>query len=368
MMIATTRTWPVVMMPQLRLDPWLTGLLLVLIGCGLMVLYSATEQSTALLWRQSVRLGLGLVLMLIAAQLPPQLLRLWAPWFLVAGVVLLIAVDLFGVGRGARRWLDLGVIRFQPSELIKLALPLTLAALLHRRTLPAGWRELLLAALMIAVPVGLILRQPDLGTAVLVAASGLCVLFLAGVRWRLIFGLLGALAAALPLVWFNLHDYQKNRILTFLNPESDPLGQGWNIIQSKIAIGSGGISGKGWLTGTQSRLEFLPEPHTDFIFAVLAEEFGFFGVLAILILYAAIVLRGLYLATQARDTFGRLLAGSLVFMFFLYVVVNIGMVSGLLPVVGVPLPLISYGGTSAATLLAGFGLVMGVYSRRRFMG
>ncbi|MFU8831067.1 MAG: rod shape-determining protein RodA [Wenzhouxiangella sp.] len=351
-----------------RLDPVLTGLILVLMSVGLVVLYSAAEQDIGTVWKQGVRLGMGLVIMLVLVQVPPRFLQVWAPWLYVAAVLLLVAVWMFGVGRGAQRWLDLGVVRFQPAEAMKLALPLMLAALLARRPLPPGWIDLLAGVVLIVLPVGLIMMQPDLGTSVLVAASGLCILFLAGLRWRLIIAMTVAVAAALPLMWLNLHAYQKHRIMTFLNPESDPLGQGWNIIQSKIAVGSGGLTGKGWTEGSQSHLEFLPEPHTDFIFSVLAEEFGFVGVIAVLILYAAIILRGLYLASRCRDSFARLLAGAMVFMFFLYLAVNVGMVSGLLPVVGVPLPLVSYGGTSAVTLLAGFGLVMGLYSRRRFMG
>jgi rod shape determining protein RodA len=355
-------------LPRWRLDPLLTALLLALMGIGLMVLYSAAEQDMGTVWRQAVRLGLGVVVMLVLVQIPPRLMQLWAPWLYVAAIVLLIAVWLFGVGRGAQRWLDLGVIRFQPAEAAKIALPLMLAALMARRPLPPGWVDLLVGLVLIGLPVGLILMQPDLGTAVLVAASGFCILFLAGMRWRLIVAMGAVVAAALPVMWFNLHAYQKHRVTTFLNPESDPLGQGWNIIQSKIAVGSGGLTGKGWTEGSQSHLEFLPEPHTDFIFSVLAEEFGFVGVAAVLVLYTAIVLRGFYLARRCRDSFGRLLAGALMFMFFLYLLVNVGMVSGLLPVVGVPLPLVSYGGTSAVTLLAGFGIVMGLYSRRRFMG
>jgi rod shape determining protein RodA len=355
-------------LPRWRIDPWLLGMLLVLMALGAMVLYSATEQNAGMVWRQSVRLGMGLVALAVLAHLPPRLLRLWAPWLYLAALGLLVAVLLFGVGRGAQRWLDLGVVRFQPSEAMKLALPLALAVLLDRRALPPNWYTLLIASMLIALPVALVVMQPDLGTSVLVGASGLCMLFLAGLRWRLILAMMAALAAAAPLVWLNLHQYQRHRILTFLNPESDPLGQGWNIIQSKIAVGSGGVSGKGWLAGSQSHLEFLPEPHTDFIFSVLAEEFGFIGVVVMLVLYAAIIGRGMYMASQCRDSFGRLLAGTLVFMFFLYVAVNVGMISGLLPVVGVPLPLVSYGGTSAVTLLAGFGIVMGLYSRRRFMG
>lgn len=353
---------------RLRLDPILTGLLLALMGLGLFVLYSAAEQDMGTVWRQLVRLSLGMAVLLVIVQIPPRYLRIWAPWLFAAVVALLIAVAFMGVGRGAQRWLDLGVIRFQPSEAMKLALPLMLAAVLSRRPLPPGWIDLLIAAAVISVPVALIMIQPDLGTAVLIGASGLCILFLAGLSWQLIVAAGLAVAAALPMLWMNLLDYQKSRVLTFLDPERDPLGEGWNIIQSKIAVGSGGLLGKGWTSGSQSHLEFLPEPHTDFIFSVLAEEFGFVGVVGLLALYGAIILRGLYLAERCRDSFARLLAGALMFMFFLYLVVNVAMVSGLLPVVGVPLPLVSYGGTSAVTLLAAFGLIMGLYSRRRFMG
>src|SRR5690554_2625731 len=342
-------------------------MLLTLMAFGMLVLYSAAEQSTTVVGRQALRFALGLGVMLVLAQLPPRLLKAWAPWLYLLALLMLIAVALFGVGRGAHRWLDLGLVRFQPSEAMKLALPLILAAVVGRSSLPPNWRTLLIAGVLIAVPVGLIVEQPDLGTAVLVGASGLCLLFLAGLRWRLIFSLAAGLTAAAPLFWMNLHGYQRERVLTFLNPERDPLGEGWNIIQSKIAIGSGGLSGKGWLEGSQSYLEFLPEPHTDFIFSVLAEEFGFIGVAVVLILYAAIIVRGMFLASRSHDVFARVFSGTLVFMFFVYLAVNVGMVTGALPVVGVPLPLFSYGGTSAVTLLAAFGLVMGLYSRRRLM-
>ena len=352
----------------LRLDPWLLLLLMLLMGTGLVVLYSATENDLGTVWRQVVRLGVGVFAMLVLAQLPPNFLRQWAPGIYALAVGLLIVVALIGVGEGAQRWLDLGVIRFQPSEAMKLALPLMVSAHLARRPLPPSVPDLVLCLALIAVPVALIQSQPDLGTSILVGLSGLCILFLAGLGWRIILGL-GALAlAALPVLWWVMHDYQRNRVLTFLDPERDPLGAGWNIIQSKIAVGSGGLGGKGWTQGSQSHLEFLPEPHTDFIFAVLAEEFGFIGVLGVLSLYGLIILRGFYLASRCRDSFGRLLAGAMMFMFFVYLLVNVGMVSGLLPVVGVPLPLVSYGGTSAATLLAGLGLLMGLHSRRRFMG
>lgn len=351
-----------------RLDPILMALLGVLMLAGLGVLYSAGEQNMALVWNQLARLGVGLVALVVLAQVPQRLWLVWAPYLFVLVLLLLVAVEFVGVGRGAQRWIDLKVIQFQPSEAMKVALPLVLAAFLSKQPLPPNAPTVVLALVLIAIPCALILVQPDLGTAILIGAGGASVLFLAGLRWRVIGGLMGLLIAAAPVLWFNLRPYQQNRILTFLDPERDPLGQGWNIIQSKIAVGSGGWSGKGWLSGSQSHLEFLPEPYTDFIFSVLAEEFGFLGVVAVLSLYGAILIRSLQLAQQSSGPFARLLIGGLVFLFFAYVVVNIAMVSGLLPVVGVPLPLMSYGGTSAATILASFGLIQGLHSQRRFMG
>jgi rod shape determining protein RodA len=281
---------------------------------------------------------------------------------------MLIAVLAFGeVGKGAQRWLDLGVIRFQPSEMVKLAVPLMIAWYLAEKRLPPSWQRLAFAVLLTVVPVLLIAKQPDLGTALLVGCAGIFVLFLAGISWRLIGGLIVALAGAAPVVWYLMREYQRQRVLTFLDPEKDPLGAGYHIIQSKIAIGSGGIYGKGWLNGTQSQLDFLPERHTDFIFAVLSEEFGLVGVLVLLSLYLFVIARGLYIATRAQDTFARLLTGSLTLVFFVYLFVNTGMVSGLLPVVGVPLPLVSYGGTSLVTLMAGFGILMSIHTHRRLL-
>ena len=341
--------------------------LLLLMAAGLAVLYSASEQNTGLVLRQAVRLGVGLVVMLGISLIPPRLLRHWAPWVWVAGLGLVALTLIIGEGRGAQRWLDFGVVRFQPSEIMKLAVPLTVAAWLHSRILPPSLVHTLVAIILFSLPALVIFMQPDLGTALMVGLAGALVLFLAGLRWWLIAGSAVAGAAAIPLIWPLLHEYQRNRVRTFLNPENDPLGAGWNIIQSKIASGSGGFGGKGWLQGTQSHLEFLPEPHTDFILAVLAEEFGFMGVVALLGLYLFIVLRGLHIAAQARDTFSRLVAGALSLTFFFYVLVNAGMVAGLLPVVGVPLPLVSYGGTAMVTLLAGFGVIFSVYSNRRFI-
>jgi rod shape determining protein RodA len=305
--------------------------------------------------------------MMVISQVPPHLLRIWAPWLYGLGLILLLATWLFGEGRSAQRWLDLGLVRFQPSELMKLAVPMMVAAWLHPKVLPPEWKASLVAGLFLATPTLLIMRQPDLGTALLVAVSGCFTLYLAGIRWRIVATLAVIGAALAPLLWMLMEEYQRARVRTFLDPESDPLGQGWNIIQSKIAVGSGGWTGKGWLNGTQAQLEFIPERHTDFILAVFAEEFGLLGVLGLLLLYLALIGRGLFIASVARDTFSRLLAGSLALILFVYVGVNGAMVSGLLPVVGVPLPLFSYGGTSAVTLLVGFGMLMSIYSHRKFI-
>lgn len=350
-----------------RLDPaLLLALLLVMVG-GLVVLYSASGQDPDMIKRQLLRLAVGVVVMLAISQVPPNLLRMWTPWLYGLGLVLVTATWWLGVGAGAQRWLDIGVMRFQPSEIMKLAVPMMVAWYLHSRVLPPGLRDAAVAGLILLVPAVLIARQPDLGTALLVGISGCFTLYLAGLRWRVMAGLAALAVAAAPAAWLVMHEYQRDRVRTFLSPEADPLGQGWNIIQSKIAVGSGGFSGKGWLHGTQSRLEFIPERHTDFILAVLSEEFGLIGVLLMLAVYLYIVGRGLYIAAIARNTWSRLVAGSLALTFFVYVLVNGGMVSGVLPVVGVPLPLISYGGTSAVTLLAGFGIMMSVYGHRKFI-
>lgn len=353
---------------RIHLDPWLLGLLLLLMSSGLIVLYSASGQSMDAVIAQSVRFCIALVGMVIIAQFSPLLLR-FAPLAYGVGVAMLIAVDVVGdVGMGAKRWLVIpGVIRFQPSEMMKLAAPLMVAAYLNRCELPPRLRDILVCGVIIGLPVVLTAIQPDLGTSLLVASAALIVVLLAGLSWRLI-GFIAALGAAgVPVLWMNMHNYQRQRVLTFLNPESDPLGSGWNIIQSTTAIGSGGLWGKGWLQGTQSQLEFLPERHTDFIIAVLGEEFGLVGMLALLFLYLLIVSRGLWMASTAQDTFGRLVAGSIILTFFIYVFVNMGMVSGILPVVGVPLPLVSFGGTSSVTLLAGFGILMSIHAHRRLL-
>ena len=352
----------------IHIDALLLLGLLTLLAVGLMILYSAGDQDSALLMRQLIRMGTAFIVLFVLAQIHPDRMRDASYWLYGVGLILLIAVLVFGhEGKGAQRWLDLGFFRFQPSELMKLAVPLLVATYLAERPLPPTFIRLLLGLVIIIVPSLLIAKQPDLGTALLIASSGLIVLFLSGIRWRIILGFITVCAAALPVLWYVMHDYQRDRVLTLLNPESDPLGKGYHIIQSKIAIGSGGLFGRGWLEGTQSHLAFLPERSTDFIFAVIAEEFGLIGVALILILFLLLAGRGLFIASQAQTSFARLLAGSISLTFLVYVFVNVGMVTGLLPVVGVPLPLVSYGGTSMVTLLAGFGILMSIHTHRRMM-
>jgi rod shape determining protein RodA len=350
----------------LNLDvPLLVGLLL-LCSYGLLILYSASGENIGQVYRQGFRLGFAVVIMLFLAQVSPQQLLRWSPIFFAIGSLMLILVLAFGVvGKGAQRWLDLGFMRFQPSEIMKLAVPMMVAWYLSNRHLPPSPQDLMVSAAIILIPTLMIAKQPDLGTAILVASAGIFVLFLAGINWNYIFGLAILISAAAPILWQLMHDYQRQRVLTLLNPESDPLGAGYHIIQSKIAIGSGGLYGKGWLNGTQSHLEFLPERHTDFIFAVLGEEFGLSGIIVLLAIYLFIIYRGLYIASMAQDTYSRLLAGSLILVFFVYLFVNIGMVSGMLPVVGVPLPLVSYGGTSLVTIMASFGILMSINSHKK---
>ena len=352
-----------------HIDWPLMGGLLVLIALGLFILFSASGQDWGTMQRQLIRLTIAIMVMILVAQIPPHHLALWTPWFYGIGVVLLVAVLLFGdVGKGAQRWLDFGFMRFQPSEMMKLAVPMMVAWYLSTKTMPPRPMHLLIALSIILLPVLLIARQPDLGTSILVASAGLFALFLTGLSWRLIIGFGALIAAVAPVMWFFLmHDYQKQRVLTLFNPESDPLGSGYHIIQSKIAIGSGGPFGKGWLNGTQSQLDFLPERSTDFIFAVYAEEFGLMGIALLLTIFLYISLRGLRIAYQAQDSYSRLLSGALVLTFMIYVFVNIAMVSGLLPVVGVPLPLVSYGGTSIVTLMTSFGILMSIQTHRRLL-
>ena len=353
---------------RLHIDPPLfTGILVVLVF-GTFVLYSAGGADPSMLMRQAARVGAAMLGMFAIAQINVAWMRRAAPLLYAIGLITLIMVLVRGeMGGGAQRWLDIG-IRFQPSELMKLAVPAMLAWVLHERALPPSGLMIALLLALIAVPVGLIGLQPDLGTAILIGLTGATVIFLAGIGIRYLVAGGVAVLLALPAMWyFIMHDYQKQRVLTLLDPESDPLGAGYHIIQSKIAIGSGGVFGKGWLNGSQGQLEFLPERSTDFIFAVIGEEFGFIGAIALLILYLLLVARGFYIAASAQDTFSRLLAGSISFTFFFYMFVNTAMVTGLLPVVGVPLPLVSAGGTSLVTLLAGFGILMSIQTHRKLL-
>jgi rod shape determining protein RodA len=352
----------------LNLDVPLTLGLLALCAIGLMVVYSAGGADPDLVVRQATRMAIAFAAMVALANVPPHILRLWAPFLFGIGVALLGVVDIAGVvGKGAQRWLDLGLVRFQPSEMMKIVVPMTVAWYLHEKPLPPTFGQVLVAFGIVGVPVVMTAIQPDLGTALLIAAAGVFAVYCSGILWRYVLGAAALAAAIAPFLWARLHDYQKLRVLNFLDPERDPLGSGYHIIQSKIAVGSGGMFGKGWLEGTQSQLDFLPERHTDFIFAVAGEEFGLVGALLLLATYGFIIFRSLAMAASAERTFGRLLGGALALTFVVYVFVNIGMVCGLLPVVGVPLPLVSYGGTSMVTLMAGFGILMSIHSHRKLM-
>ncbi len=354
---------------RLHIDvPLLFGLILIL-AVGLLILYSADNQSWDQLSKQAIWVVISIGALFLFAQIPPQRYYEWAPWVFALGVLLLLAVLVVGhTGKGAQRWLNLGVARFQPSEIMKLAMPMMLAWLLDKRPLPPGFLTLLVCGILLIVPVALTAKQPDLGTALIIVFTGGCVLLLAGIRWRYVLVVLVVVGACVPVLWHFLHDYQRQRVMTFVNPESDPLGAGYHIIQSKIAVGSGGVFGKGYLQGSQSHLQFLPEDTTDFIFGVSGEEFGLIGSIFIILLMTWVVLRGLYISTQAQDTFSRLLAGALSLTFFLSFFVNMGMVTGILPVVGVPLPLVSYGGSAMVTIMAGFGIVMSIHTHRKLLG
>lgn len=355
---------------KLHIDPPLMIALLITAGLGLIELYSASGRDLDMTLKQVASYGIGLVAMFVLAQIPPRTYQSLSPWFYAVAVALLFAVFAIGEVRlGAKRWLRIpGVTSLQPSEFMKLAMPMMLAWFLSGRVLPPKLGVVALCLAMIAVPAALIAKQPDLGTAILVAASGFFVLFMGGLPWWLLGVFAGAVAGLAPLAWHFMHDYQRQRILTLIDPESDPLGNGWNIIQSKTAIGSGGVFGKGWLAGSQSHLDFLPEGHTDFIIAAFSEEFGLIGVAILLGLYIVIIGRSLYIANSATDSYSRLLAGAITMAFFVYVFVNAGMVSGILPVVGVPLPFVSYGGTAVVTLLSGFGVLMSIHTHRKLIG
>lgn len=353
---------------RLHLDkPFFYGVL-VLAALSLLILYSASAGEARVAVGQGLRFVAGFAVMLLVARIPPHQLARWSLHVYLIGLALLILVLVVGAsGKGAQRWIDLGLFSFQPSEIMKLAIPMALAGYLSRRTLPPPLPVLAVAGTLILMPTLLIARQPDLGTAVLVMMAGLFTLFLAGMRWRVIITMLAAVAALIPMVWTYLHDYQKQRILTLFNPEADPLGAGYHIIQSMIAVGSGGLYGKGWLNSSQTHLEYLPESSTDFVFAVFAEEFGLIGILVMFAAYLFVVLRGFAIAFHAQDSYARLLAGGLTLTFFLYFFVNIGMVTGILPVVGVPLPIISYGGSSLVTLMAAFGILMSIHTHRKIL-
>lgn len=352
---------------DLHIDTPLVGGVLILCALGLSVLYSASDHSLEVVGKQAMRMSMGLVFMIAIAQVTPLRLARWSPLIYTVGMVLLVATAVVGTGRGAHRWLELGPIRFQPSEIMKLAVPLTVAWFLSDKLLPPRLALVGTALLLIAIPGAFIIEQPDLGTAILVMAAGLLVLFFAGISWRLIGAALAVAVVCAPIAWYTMHDYQRQRIITMLDPSADPLGAGYHIIQATIAVGSGGWSGKGWLNGTQSHLEFVPERATDFIFAVYCEEFGLIGVLVLLAAYLLVLIRGITIALNAQDGFSRLTAASLTFTLFIYIFVNMGMVTGQLPVVGVPLPLISYGGTSLVTIMTGLGILMSIQTHRRFI-
>ncbi|MBA2650258.1 MAG: rod shape-determining protein RodA [Legionella sp.] len=349
----------------LHFDFPLLGLLFALVIIGLLILYSASNENVSMIFRQSLRLAMATLVMLVFAFIPPHKYKLWTPWIYSIGFTLLIAVMVMGkIGKGAQRWLEFGLFRFQPSEIMKLAVPMMTAWYFDRQAQPTHLKSIAIAALIICIPTVLIAKQPDLGTAIMVALAGITVIFLAGIRFKVIILIIMLLGSVVPLVWYQMHDYQKQRIYTLLYPEQDPLGAGYHIIQSKIAIGSGGLMGKGWLAGSQSHLNFLPEHATDFIFAVSGEEFGFAGGFAIIALIVLISLKGLNIASHAQTTYTRLLAASVSMSFFFSGFVNIGMVMGIIPVVGIPLPLVSYGGTAMVTFLAGFGILMSISSHR----
>ncbi|OCG14475.1 rod shape-determining protein RodA [Gilliamella sp. wkB292] len=351
---------------KIHIDPLFFLFITLLLGYSLYILWSATGQDFDMMQKRVIQILLGYVVMIVIAQFSPRTFEKWAPYLYLFCIFMLLLVDIFGyVSKGAQRWLDLGILRFQPSEIAKIAVPLMVAKFIHRDGCPPPLKNTFQTLIIIAVPTLLVAMQPDLGTAILIVMSGIFIIFLAGINWRFIFIAIILIAVFLPVMWFFLmHDYQRLRVLMLFNPELDPSGAGYHIIQSKTAIGSGGIWGKGWLEGTQSQLEFLPERHTDFIFSVIAEEFGFIGTIILLVLFLCLIIRGLVIAAQAQTTFGRILSGGLILVFFVYVFINIGMVSGILPVVGVPLPLISYGGSSLVVLMASFGIMMSIHTHR----
>ncbi len=351
-----------------HVDSYLLAAIGALLVVGLITLYSASGESFARVGNQVANIGIALCVMWLAANVPPHYIQRLAMPAYVLGLVLLVAVMFFGdTTKGAQRWLDLGVTRIQPSELMKIAVPLALAWYFDRYEAILKLRDFVIAAIMMAVPVLLIAEQPDLGTSLLVAAAGFFVIFLAGLSWKIVVAVAVTALASLPLLWSVMHDYQRQRVITLLDPAQDPLGAGYHTIQAAIALGSGGLFGKGWLNGTQAHLDFLPERTTDFIFAVFSEEFGLFGNVVLVILFLFVIGRGLFISFNASTLFTRLLAGAITMTFFTYVVVNMGMVAGVLPVVGVPLPLVSYGGTSLVSILFGLGILMSIQTHKRLV-
>lgn len=352
----------------LHIDLILLANIVLLIFAGYIILYSASNENNMVIIRQTANISVALLVMFFLAQIPPWFYQRWSPWFYTLSLLCLFAVPFTGhTAMGAQRWLNLGIIKFQPSDLMRIAIPMMLSWYFSNRDLPPSLKDLGVAALIIFIPAGITAKEPDLGSALVLIAGGLAVLLLAGIRWRVIFLLIVLACIASPIAWHFMHDFQKQRVLTFLDPERDPLGSGYHIIQSKIAIGSGGLFGKGWMHGSQAYLNYLPEHSTDFIFAVASEEFGLLGCAFLLLIYIGIAFRSLFIASQAQDTYSRLLAGSLTLLFFLSVFINMGMVTGLLPVVGLPLPMVSYGGTSMTTLMAGFGILMSIHCHKRLM-
>lgn len=352
----------------LHIDLLLMINLVFLIFVGFIILYSAGNEQFSLIVHQAGNIAVAFMVMLILAQIPPWFYQRWSPWIYLLSLAALALVMVKGhTAMGAQRWLNLGLVKVQPSDLMRIALPMVLAWYFGNRTLPPTFKDLIVCAILILIPAAITAKEPDLGSALVLVAGGLCVLLFAGMRWRIIVGIAILASICAPIAWHHLHEYQKQRVLIFLDPEHDPLGAGYHIIQSKIAIGSGGVFGKGWMHGTQSQLHYLPENETDFIFAVAAEEFGLIGCCLLILIYLGITFRSFMIAFQAQDTYSRLLGSGLSMLFFLSVFINMGMVSGLLPVVGLPLPMVSYGGTSMTTLLAGFGILMSIHGHKRLM-
>ncbi|MGP1930622.1 MAG: peptidoglycan glycosyltransferase MrdB [Arsenophonus sp. ET-YP4-MAG3] len=354
---------------RLYIDIPILLILFILTIYGIMIMWSASGQNIEMMEHKLIQITIGYIIMIVMAQISPRIYENLAPYLYIFCIILLIFVDIFGqISKGAQRWLDLGFIRFQPSEIAKISVPLMVARFVNRDLCPPTLKNTLFALILILFPSLLVAIQPDLGTSILITTSGLFILFLAGIKWKYITIAIIGMSLFIPILWFFLmHDYQRDRIMMLLDPKIDPLGAGYHIIQSKIAIGSGGLFGKGWLNGTQSQLEFLPERHTDFIFAVLAEEFGLIGVIILLLLYLLLIIRGLIIATNAQTTFGRVIVGGLMLILFIYIFVNISMVSGILPVVGIPLPIVSYGGSALIVLMAGFGIIMSIHTHRKFI-